>query len=366
MNQHHNQSPSYRARTRRLMRQPASRRKATAAVGLLAAVGCAEGFRGGNLVGSDASAEAGTFVSASLDAPVAAQGPDAANEHGSRSTPTAALSVLWIDGNPTGHVARDGGIFDASAPNTRSSIGDSDEVRSTGFVDASLGSTSAADEVRSTGFTDASMSQVSSSNQANSSTPASQASSSFAADSNTAPDRDAGCVGTCEVQTHCGNSVVEQGEECDEGPTGSASCNGPAAGAAGCHAARCGDGFASADEDCDVQTDTATCNGPNAGAYACKRPSCGDSYSNAAAAEQCDTGGETPQCNGPNAGENACQVTTCGDNYVNQAAGEQCEVSHGPACNGPAAGGAACRIGVCGDGYCSQSDSNAGCFADCL
>lgn len=299
---------------------------------LLATGGCAEfaGFAGGELVEEEPSWDAGKFESGSLDASVES-GPSSA-----RATASSQVTSPGTDREPTDRkvLTLDAGTLDASGLDANSATGTGEAVLSGGFADAALSHSG-------------------------------HGSSQSPAGSHTRHERDAGCVPTCEIEYECGNSVTEPGEECDEGLTGSASCNGPAAGAVGCHYARCGDGHTSADEDCDVQTDSPTCNGPDAGPNACKRPSCGDAYHNAEA-EECDPGFETQECNGPAAGSNGCQMRRCGDGYVNEVAGEECELAEELGCNGPAAGAAACRIGSCGDGYCSQSDSTAACFDDCL
>jgi hypothetical protein len=213
--------------------------------------------------------------------------------------------------------------------------------------------------------------------------------------------------GTCDFQCRlvsrvCGNGELdrEQGERCDPGPMDSEDCNSSMAGALGCRAARCGDGYPNkeAREQCDTIEDTAECN-----ASFCTTPRCGDNYTNRMAGEQCDDdgedtqicngegadlascrfascgdgyvndrftppgareveacdnpgGGDTSECNGNNQGDNgrgSCRAPECGDNYKNIATEEDCDNGDNDSvtCNGSSANAASCKEARCGDGY---------------
>lgn len=137
------------------------------------------------------------------------------------------------------------------------------------------------------------------------------------------------CDDHCQLRDElCGNRVVDQdmGEECDPGPMDSAGCNSSMAGRFACKAARCGDGYTNmaAGERCDTGgVDTTQCNGK-----LCTSPTCGDQYVNLIAGEECDSGStDTSICNGNQAGAASCHGSRCGDGHINVAAGEQCEKS---------------------------------------
>ncbi len=108
----------------------------------------------------------------------------------------------------------------------------------------------------------------------------------------------------------CGNTRVEDGEDCDDGNTSQTDdCLND------CVAATCGDGFTHAgQETCDDGNtdDTDAC------LSTCEPATCGDGFVYAAA-EGCDGAGETADCDGD------CTTAICGDGYVNTAAGEICD-----------------------------------------
>ena len=117
----------------------------------------------------------------------------------------------------------------------------------------------------------------------------------------------ASCSDQCVVPA-CGNGVIDDDEQCDDAGE-SASCN------ADCSPASCGDGVvnAAAGEECDEGGDTIACDGD------CTAVACGDGYANPAVGEDCDDGGETAACNAD------CSAASCGDQILNAAAGEECE-----------------------------------------
>jgi len=75
----------------------------------------------------------------------------------------------------------------------------------------------------------------------------------------------------------------------------------------------CGDGVVDDGEDCDDGGESKTCNAD------CSPAACGDGKLNAAAGEDCDDGGESKTCDAD------CSAAECGDGQVNAAAGEVCD-----------------------------------------
>ncbi|WP_338082227.1 DUF4215 domain-containing protein, partial [Enhygromyxa salina] len=151
----------------------------------------------------------------------------------------------------------------------------------------------------------------------------------------------------------CGDGVVDEGEECDDGEE-SEQCN------ADCTSAACGDGIinASAGESCDDGGESAECNDD------CTAAACGDGIINASAEEECDDMGESQSCDAD------CTAVSCGDSTTNAAAGEACDDGGESAeCNDD------CTAAACGDGIINASagevcdDSNVdefdGCSANC-
>ncbi|MCX4245291.1 hypothetical protein [Paraliomyxa miuraensis] len=159
--------------------------------------------------------------------------------------------------------------------------------------------------------------------------------------------------GICQNQVclggSCGDGIVQEGEECDEGgpsPTCTAQCT----------MSGCGDGVLSGDEDCDDGGESATCNAD------CTVAACGDGVVNATAGETCDDQGETATCNAD------CTAAACGDGQLNLTAGEECDEGGDTAtCDGD------CTAPSCGDGYanvalaeeCDDAGESAACDDDC-
>jgi cysteine-rich repeat protein len=108
----------------------------------------------------------------------------------------------------------------------------------------------------------------------------------------------------------CGDSVVEDDEECDDGPNNAddQACT------ASCQMAMCGDALVLAGvEECDTGVQSETCDSD------CTVPECGDGIVNALAGETCDDGNLDPadDCT------DQCLLATCGDGVLN--AGEECD-----------------------------------------
>lgn len=182
----------------------------------------------------------------------------------------------------------------------------------------------------------------------------------------------------------CGNNVIDEGEECDNGGSdlycdgdctvvecGDGYENFPAGeycdpGAAGetalcnndCSLSMCGDMVVnmSAGEDCDDGETTLTCNGD------CTTAACGDGVLNEKGGEECDDSGESVNCNAD------CTEAECGDSQINATAGEECDdgPKGSPTCD------ANCQDALCGDGVvsppqeqCDDQGESASCNADC-
>jgi cysteine-rich repeat protein len=175
-----------------------------------------------------------------------------------------------------------------------------------------------------------------------------------------------GCSSTCRFEV-CGNGQQDCGEECDDG-------NGIDTDACTtvCTVARCGDGFVQAGEECD-DGNNYNCDSCS---NLCQLDTCGNGL--VECAEQCDRGGEAADC------DRDCTVPLCGDGLVNVLAGEECDdanqvdgdgcsvgclVESGWYCNGePSSCVTECGDGVvvgteqCDDGNVDNLD---GCASDC-
>ncbi len=174
-----------------------------------------------------------------------------------------------------------------------------------------------------------------------------------------------------EVEAECGNNVLEEGEECDDGNTDNEDdCSNA------CERARCGDEIVQDDESCDNGSDngdpgdncTADCTtnvcgdghiGPNEVcddgeegsedcSTLCARPTCGDGETQGD--EDCDDGNNrnTDSCT------ETCQDARCGDGYVQ--GDEECDNGSDNGDNGGTCT-ADCMDNVCGDGHVGPNEA---------
>jgi len=123
-----------------------------------------------------------------------------------------------------------------------------------------------------------------------------------------------GCSDRCRFES-CGNSVLDPGEQCDDGT------NLPGSGCAGCHLEICGNGILDLGEECDDgnASDTDFCVSSSSAPSSCKLARCGDGHVEVGV-EQCDDGGlnGTPgQCSA------TCRIAVCGNGILD--AGEECD-----------------------------------------
>jgi cysteine-rich repeat protein len=156
----------------------------------------------------------------------------------------------------------------------------------------------------------------------------------------------------------CGNGMLDDGEECDDGdPDDTDACPG------NCMIASCGDGYVLAGiEECDDADLTNT----DACLVGCVAASCGDGFL-WAGVEACDDadGDDTDDCPG------SCMVASCGDGYVH-AGTEECDDGNQDdtdACHSD------CVVATCGDGQVwfgveecddANDDDTDGCPGSCM
>jgi cysteine-rich repeat protein len=164
-----------------------------------------------------------------------------------------------------------------------------------------------------------------------------------------------GCSANCQSNESCGNNVTDSAttppEQCDDGPSGSATCD------VNCTTATCGDMTvnALAGEQCDAgASGNAQCDAN------CTTAFCGDQTVNTFRNEQCDDGNSTTTdaCI-------ACKSAFCGDGFV-RAGVEQCDDQNATLTDACTVN---CQAAFCGDGFVragvEQCDGGSGCGSDC-
>ena len=143
---------------------------------------------------------------------------------------------------------------------------------------------------------------------------------------------DDACSNSCQLAPECGNSVVDPGEECDEGWFNTETCD------FDCSLPVCGDGLTNYDsgESCD-DGNTISDDGCDS---ACVQEVCGDGIKHAD--EECDDGDRDNQdeCT------DQCTFPACGDGILHEALGEVCDDGNDVNVDGCSN---ACALPVCGD-----------------
>ena len=208
-----------------------------------------------------------------------------------------------------------------------------------------------------------------------------------------------GCSSLCVIEPsvvgRCGDGILEQWEECDNGEFNSDIA--PNACRTDCRFSYCGDTILDADEECDdgnqnpddgcnalclrafcgnglIETGESCDNGffnsnteANACRMDCTAPRCGDGVTDMVLGERCDEGSQNSDQR-PGACRTLCQPSFCGDSVVDQ--GEECDDGNSidtDACQN------SCLLPVCGDGIrqgnegCDDGNTSSGdgCTAKC-
>ncbi len=123
------------------------------------------------------------------------------------------------------------------------------------------------------------------------------------------------------VSDVCGNGVIDDGEECDEGDNNSNIL--PDACRLNCHLAACGDTILDSGETCDDGNDDVDDACPSGPTGSCLIAFCGDGYI-LAGAEECDDGNVEAGDACPSGPEGNCKPARCGDGVV-QLGVEECD-----------------------------------------
>ena len=170
------------------------------------------------------------------------------------------------------------------------------------------------------------------------------------------------CSRSCTL-AECGDGIVQEGEECDQGPGNAddGTCT------LECRIGVCGDGLVQADEECDDgEGNKATADGQGGCSALCvKLPLCGDGIVDPDF-EECDDGNDDDS----DACTSACTAAHCGDGIVQ--AGEECDDGDdddSDACP------TTCLIARCGDGLVAEGleecddgndDDDDACLTGCV
>ena len=147
---------------------------------------------------------------------------------------------------------------------------------------------------------------------------------------------DDGCTNDCKL-SKCGDGIVQPGEECDDGNNiDNDGCTNQ------CKLPNCGDGIVQDGEECDDGNDVNDDGCTNQ----CKLPVCGDGI--VQDGEECDDGNDidTDSCT------NECKTPQCGDGIVQD--GEECDDGNDindDACTNQ------CKLPVCGDGIVQDGEA---------
>ena len=166
----------------------------------------------------------------------------------------------------------------------------------------------------------------------------------------------------------CGDAVLDQGEDCDDGELNSDDL--PNACRTDCSLPSCGDGVIDDGEDCDDGLLNSNAF-PNVCRMGCVLPWCGDGVLDDG--EACDNG-EQNSDEAPNACRTDCALPTCGDGVQDD--GEACDDGNTIDFDGGCQGDCSLYIVICGDGIqdgseeCDNGDLNSdetpdACRMDC-
>lgn len=144
------------------------------------------------------------------------------------------------------------------------------------------------------------------------------------------------CPSDCQPPPECGNGEIELGEECDDGNSDNMDACTNL-----CRSAACGDGFVGPNEECDDANDDNT----DACTESCSLAACGDGF--AGPGEECDDGNaiQDDGCT------NSCTLPSCIDGFTN---GDESDIDCGGSCEEDCAIGQDCEVdedcvgGVCG------------------
>ena len=165
-----------------------------------------------------------------------------------------------------------------------------------------------------------------------------------------------------EVEPSCGNGVVDDGEECDDGEDNSDST--PDACREDCTEARCGDAVQDDGEECDEGEDNSD-EDADACRMDCTNPYCGDGVVDDG--EACDDGEDNSDSD-PDACRSDCSEPICGDGVIDE--GETCDDGEDNSDSDADACRTNCQVASCGDGVlddgesCDDGDQNSDTTAD--
>ncbi len=194
-----------------------------------------------------------------------------------------------------------------------------------------------------------------------------------------------GCTTSCKKKAKCGNGLVEEGEQCDNGWLCQQSANASYCRDLGtsynksakCNdqckftGSTCGNGVREGDEECDGK-DTAP--GTICLLNTCRYSVCGDGYVDPNNHEECDNG----KSNGYGQCSKGCTFSRCGDGVIDEFNGEVCDDGINDGAYGHCGIGCTYMAPFCGDGVvqtehgekCDNGKNNnngayGGCNPDC-
>ena len=150
------------------------------------------------------------------------------------------------------------------------------------------------------------------------------------------------CLDGLCFELACGDGVVQEPEECDDGDGNSDTE--PDACREDCTAARCGDGVVDSAEHCDDGDDNSDIE-PEACPTTCANPACGNGELDDG--EECDEGDDNSDSE-PDACREDCSESHCGDGVIDE--GEECDDGDDNSDTVPEACPTTCVRGTCDEG----------------